>query len=156
MRNLIHSLVCSLLVLSSALAHAATLESPAPGANVSGLGYIAGWKCHHGDITVRIDGGGPIRVATRMPRADTQAVCQGATDNGFITQFNWAFLADGSHTVVAYDNGVEFARRTFTVATDALGVAARPATGRKLDINTILSDALDGHFGLIWRGEGPI
>ena len=56
-------------------------------------------------------------MATRMPRADTQSACQGATDNGFITQFNWAFLADGSHTVVAYDNGVEFARSTFTVAT---------------------------------------
>ena len=117
MRNLIRSLVCGLLVLSSALVHAATLESPAPRSNVSGLGYIAGWKCHHGEVTVRIDGGGPIRMATRMPRADTQSACQGATDNGFITQFNWAFLADGSHTVVAYDNGVEFARSTFTVAT---------------------------------------
>ena len=117
MRNLIGLLVCGLLGLTSTPAHAATLESPAPGANVSGLGYIAGWKCHHGEVTIRIDGGGPIRTATRMPRADTQAVCQGATDNGFITQFNWAFLADGSHTVVAYDNGVEFARSTFTVAT---------------------------------------
>ena len=117
MRNLIHLLVLGMLGLTSTLAHAATLESPAPGANVSGLGYIAGWKCHHGEVTVRIDGGGPIRMATRMPRADTQSVCQGATDNGFITQFNWAFLADGSHTVVAYDNGVEFARSTFTVAT---------------------------------------
>jgi len=117
MRNLIRSLVCGLLVLTSTLVHAATLESPAPGANVSGLGYIVGWKCHHGEVTVRIDGGGPIRLATRMPRADTQSVCQGATDNGSITQFNWAFLADGSHTVVAYDNGVEFARSTFTVAT---------------------------------------
>ncbi len=117
MRNLIGLLVVGLLGLPSTLAHAATLESPAPRANVSGLGYIAGWKCHHGEVTVRIDGGGPIRLATRMPRADTQATCQGATDNGFITQFNWAFLADGSHTVVAYDNGVEFARSTFTVAT---------------------------------------
>ncbi|MCE2486031.1 MAG: hypothetical protein J4F42_11005 [Desulfurellaceae bacterium] len=117
MRNLIGLLVCGLLVLTSTLAHAATLESPAPGANVSGLGYIGGWKCHHGEVTVRIDGGGPIRMATRMPRADTQSACQGATDNGFIAQFNWAFLADGSHTAVAYDNGVEFARSTFTVAT---------------------------------------
>ena len=117
MRNLIGLLVLGMLGLSSTLAHTATLESPAPGANVSGLGYIAGWKCHHGEVTVRIDGGGPIRMATRMPRADTQSVCQGATDNGFITQFNWAFLDDGSHTVAAYDNGVEFARSTFTVAT---------------------------------------
>ena len=116
MRSLIRLLVC-MLGLTSTLVHAATLESPAPGANVSGLGYIAGWKCHHGEVMVRIDGGGPIRMATRMPRADTQSVCQGATDNGFIAQFNWAFLADGSHTVVAYDNGVEFARSTFTVAT---------------------------------------
>ena len=117
MRNLIGLLVLGLLGLTSTLVHAATLESPAPGSNVSGIGYIGGWKCHHGEVTVRIDGGGPIRMATRMPRADTQSVCQGATDNGFITQFNWAFLADGSHTVVAYDNGVEFARSTFTVAT---------------------------------------
>ena len=127
MRNLIGLLVCGLFVFASALGHAATLESPAPGAHVSGLGYIAGWKCHHGDVTVRIDGGGPIRMATRMPRADTQAGCQGATDNGFITQFNWAFLADGSHTIVAYDNGMEFARSTFTVATFGEGVCGRGA-----------------------------
>ena len=72
MRNLIGLLVLGLLGLTSTLVHAATLESPAPGANVSGLGYIGGWKCHHGEVTVRIDGGGPIRMATRMPRADTQ------------------------------------------------------------------------------------
>ena len=104
------------VVLVASLAHAAMLESPANGANLSGIGFISGWKCDAGNITVRIDGGEPLTVATRQPRADTRSSCNGI-DNGFITQMNWAFLSDGEHTAVAYDNGVEFARSTFTVTT---------------------------------------
>ena len=61
-------------------------------------------------------------VETRFPlpygngRLDTAGVC-GDTDNGFSTVWNWAHLGDGTHTAVAYDNGVEFARSTFEVAT---------------------------------------
>ena len=94
-----------------------TLESPAPGAVVSGLGFLSGWKCRAQDITIRIDNGPPLAVAMGMPREDTRSVCGGETDNGFIVQTNWNWLGQGEHMAVASDNGVEFARNTFTVGT---------------------------------------
>ena len=45
------------------------------------------------------------------------SVCGDDGNNGFFSFFNWAILGDGAHTAVAYDNGVEFARSTFTVVT---------------------------------------
>ena len=123
-------LVCLLLVGSPAWA--ANLESPAQGATLSGLGFISGWKCDAGEITVTINDGGHIPVATGQPRADTRVAC-GTLDNGFITQMNWNFLGTGKHTAVAYDDGVEFARSTFTVVTtgeeylpDAVGECVVP------------------------------
>lgn len=95
---------------------AATLESPAQGATLSGLGFISGWKCDAGEITVTINNGGHIPVATEQPRADVRHIC-GTVHHGFITQMNWALLGDGTHEIAAYDDGVEFARATFTVAT---------------------------------------
>lgn len=101
-------------VLAAAPSWAAFLESPAPQAVVSGIGFISGWKCDAGNITVRIDGGEPIAVAMDQPRADTQPIC-GTADNGFIQQINWEHVGAGEHEAVAYDNGVEFGRSTFTV-----------------------------------------
>ena len=70
-----------------------------------------------GDITVRLDEGDPIPTLYEFPRGDTSGIC-GDANNGFVTYFNWAILSDGEeHTAVAYDDGVEFARSTFTVAT---------------------------------------
>ena len=101
-------------VLAAAPSWAAFLESPAPQAVVSGIGFIGGWKCDASNITVTIDGGEHISVAMGQPRADTRPIC-GTTDNGFIQQINWAHVGDGEHEAVAYDNGVEFDRATFTV-----------------------------------------
>ena len=95
---------------------ARTLESPAHGATLSGIGFISGWKCDAGEITVTINDGGHIPVATDQPRADTRIVC-GTIHNGFITQMNWALLGDGPHQIAAYDDGVKFASATFTVVT---------------------------------------
>ena len=107
--------VCGLsLLLSGSHVAARVLESPANGAFVSGIGFISGWKCDAGNITVRLDGGGHIPMATEQPRADTRLAC-GPVHNGFITQVNWNYLGAGTHTAVAYDDGVEFARSTFTV-----------------------------------------
>lgn len=106
----------SLFFLCSSPTPARVLESPAQGAMLSGLGFIAGWKCNAGTITVRLNAGAPMLVATGQPRADTRRAC-GTEHNGFITQMNWALLGDGIHTAVAYDNGVEFGRATFTVGT---------------------------------------
>ena len=90
------------------------LENPGPGSFQSGIGFLSGWKCGAQDITIQIDGGLPMPVAMGMPRADTRAVCGGETDNGFIVQMNWNWLSEGTHTAIAADDGVEFARSTFT------------------------------------------
>ena len=110
------TLLVMLVLLAAAPGWTATLESPANGATLSGIGFISGWKCDAGEITVTISDGGHIPVATGQPRADTRIVC-GTVDNGFITQMNWNFLGTGTHTVVAYDDGVKFASSVFTVVT---------------------------------------
>ncbi len=109
--------VLGLMLLTPALAHAGVLENPSPGLLYSGIGVISGWKCEaQGPLTVRFDGGAPVPLAYLNERADTAGSC-GDTNNGFVSIFNWAILVDGVHTAVAYDNGVEFARSTFAVAT---------------------------------------
>ena len=105
------------LILAPALAHAATLENPANGSFYSGIGVISGWKCDaNGPLTVRFNDGDAIPLAYLNERGDTAGIC-GDTNNGFVAIMNWALLGDGTHTAVVYDNGVEFARSTFTVAT---------------------------------------
>ena len=107
----------SLLILAPALIHAATLENPRNGSFYSGLGVISGWKCEaNRPLTVRFNEGDAIPLAYFNERGDTAGAC-GDTDNGFVAIMNWALLGDGTHTAVAYDNGVEFARNAFTVAT---------------------------------------
>lgn len=102
---------------ASPAAPAAVLESPAPGAAVSGIGFISGWKCDAQHITVTLDGGDPIPVAMRQPRGDLllNKTCGDTIAHGFIQQINWGYVGDGEHVVVAYDDGAEFARATFTV-----------------------------------------
>lgn len=109
--------LCGLIILAPALVHAAVLEIPGNGAKLSGIGVISGWRCEaSGPITVRFNGGDPIPLPYGRERSDTAGVC-GDINNGFSTVQNWAHLGDGTHTAVAYDNGVEFARSTFEVAT---------------------------------------
>ncbi len=110
-------LCLGLVLLTPALSHAARLEIPSPGANLSGIGVISGWKCEvTGTITVRIDGGNPIPMLYGSERGDTRSVC-GDSANGFVAIFNWGLLDDGTHTAVASDGAGEFARSTFTVTT---------------------------------------
>ena len=93
------------------------LDSPASQGRVSGIGFIAGWRCDAQDVTVRIDGGPPLGMAMGISREDTRSACHGLINNGFIAQINWNHVGEGTHTAVAYDNGIEFARNTFTVGT---------------------------------------
>ena len=105
------------LVLASSLAQAGMLEIPGPGAELSGIGVISGWKCDaSGDITVRFNDGEPLVMVYGSERDDTHRAC-GDTNNSFVSIFNWALLGDGEHVAVAYDAGVEFARNRFEVAT---------------------------------------
>ena len=105
----------SLAVLAAAPSWAAFLESPAPQAVVSGIGFISGWKCDASNITVRIDGGPALDMSMGVPRTDTSSSCDGEAHNGFIQQINWEHVGEGEHVAVAYDNGEEFSRSTFTV-----------------------------------------
>ena len=61
---------------------------------------------------------GMIRLpaASRTERRDTTSVC-GDSNNGFGLLFNWNLLGDGTHTVRAFADGVEFDQARFTVTT---------------------------------------
>ena len=115
MRKAIVGAAIAPLVFGAAIAQAAVLESPAQDATVSGIGFISGWKCNATQITVRLDEGDPIPVAMHQPRGDLRSVCGETIAHGFIQQINWGYVGDGEHEMVAYDDGVEFARATFTV-----------------------------------------
>ena len=113
----------SLVLLVPTLVHAATLGNPGHGSFYSGIGVISGWKCEaEGDLTIVFNNDGQhIPLLYGAERTDVRAngqCLENAHDNvGFVSIMNWAELGDGTHTAVVYDNGVEFARSTFTVAT---------------------------------------
>ena len=109
-------LIIAVLFMASA-SHAATLEIPGPNTTQSGVQLISGWKCEaNGPLTIRFDGGDAVPLLYGSEREDTRGVC-GDSNNGFIAIMNWGRLTDGEHTAVVYDNGLEFARSTFTVVT---------------------------------------
>ncbi len=105
---------CSVFFLLSGLAWGAVLENPAPNSLQSGIGVVSGWKCAATRIEVIFDSGAPILVAYGTTRGDTQSAC-GDSNNGFGLLWNWNLLGAGDHMVRVLDNGVEFARATFTV-----------------------------------------
>ena len=57
-----------------------------------------------------------LQAAYGTIRSDTTGVC-GDDNNGFALLFNWNLLGDGTHTVRALADGVEFGRARFTVTT---------------------------------------
>jgi len=89
------------------------LENPEQESFVSGISTISGWVCNASRVDVQIDGVS-TQAAYGTSRADTVSVC-GDEDNGFGILFNWNLLVDGPHTLVAFADGVEFARAVFTV-----------------------------------------
>ena len=112
----------SAFLLPPVAVYAATLGIPSPGAMLSGVGVISGWKCDaNGELTVRFDGGRPIPLLYSAERPDVRRNGQCLENDhdrvGFLTIWNWGELGDGRHTAVVYDDGVEFARSTFTVVT---------------------------------------
>ena len=110
--------LCLVLLFPSLTPAQSALDIPGNGDTLSGIGVISGWKCEAtGTITISLNAGAPLPAAYGFPRGDTTPVCGDDGNNGFFSFFNWAILGDGQHTAVAYDNGVEFARSTFTVVT---------------------------------------
>ena len=101
---------------------AAVLENPTPRSFRSGISAISGWACDAEEIVIEINGE-PLTAAYGTVREDTAEVC-GDTDNGFSLLWNWNTLGDGVHTVLAFIDGVPFARSSVTVTTfgeDMLG-----------------------------------
>ena len=94
----------------------ANLESPYQGSFESGIGLIRGWICDAATVEVQIDNGARERVAYGTTREDTASVC-GDSNNGFGYTVNWNSIGNGSHTLRAFANGVEFANAAFTVTT---------------------------------------
>ena len=96
-----------------------SLENPQPDTFQSGIGLVSGWVCDAGEVTFRVDGGPMRDAAYGTSRGDTAGVC-GDTNNGFGALLNWNLLGDGTHTITAFADGVEFGSAVFDVAT--LGV----------------------------------
>ena len=166
--------LAGLVTFAAAASWAAVLESPANDSVVSGIGLISGWKCSAGDITVTIDEGKHLAVAMGQERNDwrTTGECRGTIYHGFIMGINWAELGDGEHVVVAYDDGVAFARSTFIVGTTGEafleGVIRRtvvddfPEPGQRtqlewnqstqhFEIAAVWGEALAGYDRAYWR-----
>jgi hypothetical protein len=92
------------------------LENPQTGSFHSGLGVVSGWVCNADRVDLIIDEGATLQVAYGTDRGDTQAKC-GDTNNGFGLLLNWNLLGDGTHTIRALADGVQFGSATFTVTT---------------------------------------
>ena len=113
--------VLALSVLAASLSGAAVLGNPGNGGLYSGIGVISGWKCEaEGALTIVFnDDGNHIPLLYGTERTDVRAngqCLENAHDNvGFVAIWNWGNLGDGEHEAVAYDNGEEFSRSTFTV-----------------------------------------
>ena len=99
-----------------------SVDNPSANSFQSGLGVLSGWACDVGTVEVVFDSQGrklgPIEAGYGTERGDTASVCgPDTTDTGFGLLFNWNLLGDGNHAARILIDGVEFARREFTVAT---------------------------------------
>jgi hypothetical protein len=92
------------------------LENPQPGSFQGGIGVISGFVCEAFLIEIEFDGNATFEAAYGTSRGDTQDVC-GDTNNGFSLLFNWNLLGEGTHTVRALADGLEFANVTIIVTT---------------------------------------
>ena len=92
------------------------LENPGAGSFQSGIGLFSGWVCDALQVEIEMNGTTRLNAAYGTIRSDTTSVC-GDDNNGFALLFNWNLLGDGTHTVRALADGVEFGRARFTVTT---------------------------------------
>jgi hypothetical protein len=92
------------------------LDNPQAGSFQSGLGVISGWVCDASRIDLIIDEGTPFAVPYGTDREDTIGECSDA-NNGFGFLLNWNLLKDGTHTIRALADGVQFGSAMFTVTT---------------------------------------
>ena len=96
-----------------------TLEVPASGSTMSGIGLISGWSCLGGTLEAEISdatgGMSTVALSHGTSRADTESVC-GDRNNGFSATVNWSLFAAGPKTIRLIQNGEEVgAARDFSV-----------------------------------------
>ncbi len=155
------------VVLLPSLVHAATLGIPGNGAKLSGVSVISGWKCEaEGDLTIVFNDDGnhiPLLYGTERTDVRDAGACSDV-DVGFVAIWNWGNLGDGEHTAVAYDDGEEFARSTFTVTTPGTGFLTGASKQVTVDDfpnpgDTTVLEWNQGtqHFEIVdFMGSGPI
>ena len=94
-----------------------TLEVPASGSTMSGIGLISGWSCLGGTLEAEISdangGMSTVSLSHGTSRADTESVC-GDSDNGFSATVNWSLFDAGAKTIRLMQNGEEVASRDFS------------------------------------------
>ena len=90
------------------------LENPSEGSYTSGIYMFSGWVCEAKEVEIVIDGTSGLKAAYGTSRGDTQGIC-GDSDNGFGLLYNMSLLGTGEHTAVAFADGVEIGRSTFSV-----------------------------------------
>jgi hypothetical protein len=99
---------------AAAFAQDGVLENPGEASFQSGIGLISGWHCDATSIELEIDGTVTLDAAYGTERTDTESVC-GDANNGWGALFAFSLLDSGEHELIAYADGVEFGRSTFTV-----------------------------------------
>ena len=104
-------------VLARGVQAQSALEDPQPGSLQSGIGLIRGWVCNANRVDIEFDGTLTLQAAYGTSRADTSDICGNDGNNGFGLVFNWNLLGNGTHTVRALADGVEFAQAAVTVTT---------------------------------------
>jgi hypothetical protein len=114
----------------------ASLESPQAGSFESGIGLIRGWVCQADRVEIQIDDQARQLVSYGTSREDTQGVC-GDSNNGFGITYNWNLAGDGTHTLRAFADSVEFARVNFIVTT--LGTQFLQGAANEI-VNYVLPD----------------
>ena len=102
------------------------LENPSQGSYTSGIYMFSGWACDAELIEIVINGGSGLKAAYGTDRGDTKGIC-GDSDNGFGLLFNMANLGTGEHTAVAFADGLEIGRSTFSVQRLSTGEFLRGA-----------------------------
>ena len=102
-------------VHTATAAQQSTLESPAAGQTVTGVGLLSGWACNATTVSVRFDERGDrIPVPVGGSRKDTESVC-GHADTGFALLLNWNNFGAGDHTFELFIDGQLSTSRTVTV-----------------------------------------
>ena len=110
------------------------LENPANGSATSGIYMFSGWACDAELIEIVINGGSGLKAAYGTDRGDTETAC-GDSNNGFGLLFNMALLGTGTHEAVAFADGREIGRSSFSVTAMSTGEFLKDASKLAIGYN---------------------